>query len=133
MFAQLFTLPASKPSEEAIQSPGPLEVAPLEERRLLCSADLTTAATVTTITNGVAVVQPTKAAYSTNADSVTVDFTTSDPDDPGPAPTAHFNVTDITTGAVVTNNGTGNLFHAVTTGCVPGAILVDRFGRLRAC
>jgi hypothetical protein len=63
---------------------------------------------VTTITNGVATVQPMKTAYATNADSVKVDFAISDPDDSGPAPATHFNVTDVTTGSVVVSNGTGS-------------------------
>jgi hypothetical protein len=49
-----------------------------------------------------------KSAYATNADSVKVDFTASDPDDSGPAPTTHFNVTDVTTGGVLVSNGTGS-------------------------
>jgi hypothetical protein len=88
----------------------PLEVALLEQRRLLSAADLSTAATVTTIRHGVAEVQPTRSAYATNADSVKVAFTASDSDDAGPAPTTHFTVTDNTTGTVVINDGTGSSF-----------------------
>ena len=85
-----------------------LNFAPLEERRLLTSAfDLTTAATVSTITHGVAVVQPMKPAYATNAQSVQVNFSTSDPDDPGVTPTTHFNIRDVTTGTVLVSGGTG--------------------------
>jgi hypothetical protein len=85
-----------------------LEVAALEDRRLLSGADLTTAATVTTVTHGVVVVQPMKATYATNTDSVRVNFTASDDDDTGPAPTTHFEVTNLASGAVVINNGTGS-------------------------
>ena len=86
-----------------------LDLAPLEERRLLSSVtDLTTATTVSTIRNGVAVVQPMKSAYATNAQSVQVNFSASDPDDPGATLTTHFNITDTTTGAVLVNHGTGS-------------------------
>src|SRR5262245_19046307 len=75
-----------------------LEVALLEERRLLSAADLTTVATVTTVKNSVAEVQPARSVYVTNADSIRIAFTASDPDDPGSAPTTHFTVTDTRTG-----------------------------------
>ena len=110
MFAQLHTLAASSRRKKRLNRREPLELVPLEERRLLSLADLTTAATVTTVTNGVAVVQPMKETYASNADSVKVGFTTSDPDGLGSVPTTHFNVTDTTTGTVVINNGTGTLF-----------------------
>jgi hypothetical protein len=85
-----------------------LNFAPLEERRLLTSVmDLTTAATVSTITNGVAVVQPMKADYATRAQSVQVNFSTSDPDDPGVTPTTHFKIKDVATGDVLVSDGTG--------------------------
>jgi len=105
--SSLFFLPSSPRKTRTDRRRAP-EVAQLEERRLLSTADLTTTATVTTITRGVATVQPMEAAYATNADSVKVDFTTSDPDDSGPAPTTHFNVTDVTTGSVMVSNGTGS-------------------------
>jgi hypothetical protein len=69
--------------------------------------DLTTTASVTTITHGVSVVQPTKSAYATAADLVNVQFTASDPDDPGSTPTTHFNIIDETTGTVLVQDRTG--------------------------
>jgi hypothetical protein len=110
MFAELRTLAASSRRKKRIIRHAAPEVMRLEERRLLSSGDLTTTATVTTITNGVAVVQPQKSAYATNANSVQVNFTTSDPDDTGAAPTTHFTVTDITTGNILLNNVTGTSF-----------------------
>jgi hypothetical protein len=100
--------PSSPPPKRRTNRRHAPEVARLEERRLLSTADLITTATVTTITAGVAAVQPIQSAYATNASAVKVDFATSDPDDSGPAPTTHFNVTDVTTGSVVISNGTGN-------------------------
>jgi hypothetical protein len=109
MFAESLQFLALRHRKKRMSRRRAPEVAPLEARRLLSSVmDLTTAATVTTITNGVPVVQPMKTAYATNADSMMVNFSTSDPDDSGPAPTTHFNVTDVTTGTVVVSNGTGS-------------------------
>jgi hypothetical protein len=93
------------------------ELAPLEARRLLsAAADLTTTAQVTTITNGVAVVQPVEPAYATRADSVRIRFTASDPDHPRSTPTTHFNITDLTTRTVVVNNGVGTSWTLAAQG-----------------
>jgi hypothetical protein len=81
-----------------------LEVAALEDRRLLSMGDLTTTATVATIKNGVATIQPTMATYATNAESVKVSFTTNDPDDPATAPSTHFDLTDTRTGVDLIEN-----------------------------
>jgi hypothetical protein len=90
------------------------ELNTLEGRLLLSTADLTTAAAVTTITHGVATTQPMRSAYATNADSVRVDFTATDPDDPGVTPTTHFLVADLTTGT--TSTGTGSTVSLAAAG-----------------
>jgi hypothetical protein len=69
---------------------------------------------VTTITHGVATVQPLKPTYATNADSVRVDFTASDPDDPGVTPTINMKVIDLTTGKTIA--GTGSSVALSTAG-----------------
>jgi hypothetical protein len=91
-----------------------LELITLEDRCLLSTSDLTTTATVSTITRGVAVVQPVRSAYATNADAVHVGFTATDPDDPGGMPTSHFKVTELRTGTTV--SGVGSSASLSSTG-----------------
>jgi hypothetical protein len=110
MLNRMLTSLASSRRKKRTNRRNMLEVAPLEGRWLLSTGDLTTAATVATFTRGVATVQPMKAAYATNADSVRVGFSASDPDDSGSTATTHFTVTDTTTGTVVIKNGTGTSF-----------------------
>jgi hypothetical protein len=88
------------------------QVIELEPRFLLAASDLTTMAQVTAITGGVSVIQPLKTDYAINSDSFRVDFTASDPDDPGSMPVIHFQVTDLTTNSTVTGTGSSVSFSA---------------------
>jgi hypothetical protein len=53
-----------------------------------------------------------KTAYALNSDSVRVDFTVTDPDNPGSTPVTHFQVADMTTQTTVTGTGSSVSFSA---------------------
>jgi hypothetical protein len=69
---------------------------------------------LTTISHGVATLQPVQSTYATNADSVRIDFTASDPDDSGVTPTLNFEVIDLSTGK--SSAGTGSLVSLSAAG-----------------